>query len=102
MISGSPTDGTFGHLINMVATGGKKIVATSLLPERNIFPLVISKSSVGQTLRLFHFWFFFFLAVPAACRILVPQPRMELTLPTVEALNLSHWTTREISEILLT
>ena len=105
MTSGSPTtnDVTFGHLINMVATGRKKTVATSLIPERNIFPLVISQSSVGQTLRLcflFGFFFFFWL-YHAACRILVPQPRIELTLPTVEALNLSHWTTREISEILL-
>ena len=44
------------------------------------------------------FFFFFFWPCHMACRILVPQPGIELVPPAVEARSLNHWTTREIPE----
>ena len=35
-------------------------------------------------------WTFFFFNLTVACRILVPQPRMELVLPAVESQTLDH------------
>ena len=40
--------------------------------------------------------FFFFGPRHTACRILVPQPGIEPTPPTVEVQSLNHWTTREV------
>ena len=39
---------------------------------------------------------FLFLALPHACRILVPQPGIEPKPPAVEAQSLNHWTSREV------
>ena len=39
--------------------------------------------------------FFFFLAMGAACRILVPQPEIEPVPSALEVWSLSHWT-REV------
>ena len=39
--------------------------------------------------------FFFFLAVPSSCRILVPRLETEYRPPPVEVQNLNHWTTGE-------
>ena len=41
------------------------------------------------------FFFFFFWLHHTTCRILVPRPRIEPGLPTVEAWSLNHWSTRE-------
>ena len=38
----------------------------------------------------------FFWLHHAACRILVPGPRIEPMLPAVEAQGLNHWTTGEV------
>ena len=40
--------------------------------------------------------FFFFLAVPVACGILVPWPEMDPVPPALEALNLKYWIIREV------
>ena len=44
--------------------------------------------------------FFFFCPCLAACRILVPQPGIELMSPEVGARSLNHWTAREVLIIL--
>ena len=44
---------------------------------------------------LFLYYYFYFWLYYVACRILVPQPRIELQPTAVEALSLNHWTTRE-------
>ena len=44
---------------------------------------------------IFFFFFFFFWLHHTTCRILVPRPRIEPGLPTVEAWSLNHWSTRE-------
>ena len=44
----------------------------------------------------FFIYFFLFWPHPMACRILVPQPGIEPTPPSVEACNLNHWATQEI------
>ena len=41
---------------------------------------------------------FFFLLRHAACRILVPRAGTEPTPSAVKALNLNHWTAREVPE----
>ena len=38
--------------------------------------------------------FFFFLTVPPACGILVPQPGIKTPAPALESQNLNHWTAR--------
>ena len=49
--------------------------------------------------KLFEFAFlFYFLATWRGLRDLVPQPRIELTPPAVEAWSLNHWATREVLE----
>ena len=35
-----------------------------------------------------------------ACRILIPQPGVDLVPPAVEAWSLNHWTSREVPKIL--
>ena len=36
---------------------------------------------------------------PTACGILVPQPRIEPTLPALEVWSINHWTPREVSPV---
>ena len=48
----------------------------------------------------FNFFFFFNWLHHLACRILVPWSRIEPMHPALEALNLNHWTTREVLHIL--
>ena len=50
-----------------------------------------------QVLKLLTFFFFF---DPATCRILVPQPGIEPTLPAVQAGSLNHWSTRKSQNLL--
>ena len=40
--------------------------------------------------------FFFLLLCHAACRILVPQPRIQTLTPAAEAQSFNHWTTKEV------
>ena len=46
-------------------------------------------------------FFFSFFSFWIACRILVPQPRIEPILLAVEALSLNHWTSREVPNSIL-
>ena len=43
--------------------------------------------------------FFFFCHTPRHVGILVPQPRIELTPPAVEARRLNHWTSKDVSDL---
>ena len=43
------------------------------------------------------FWFF----GHEVCRILAPQPGMQMMPPAVEAWSLNHWTTREVPRVSL-
>ena len=45
--------------------------------------------------------FFFFLAIPGTCRILVPWPGIEPESPVLGAQSLNHWTTRKVPHVFL-
>ena len=48
------------------------------------------------TSTFFIFSFFFIFARDTACGILVPQPRIELRRPAVEAQSPNQWATKEV------
>ena len=50
----------------------------------------------SELLSFFFMFSHYFLALHAACRLLVPQPRISPMAPTVETQSLNHWTTREV------
>ena len=60
------------------------------------------KSKAGPlSLLAVHFFSFCFCLLPVACRILVPQPRIEPTPPAVEVQSLNHWTIRKVPHFIL-
>ena len=48
-----------------------------------------------------YIYFFFFGISRAICRILVPQPEIELISPALGAQGLNHWTSREVPRLFL-
>ena len=66
---------------------------------RNFASLMLNKGTEGHlSISLF---FFFFWPHCAAYGIIVPQPGIEPSPPAVEAQSLTHWTARELPEVLL-
>ena len=60
-----------------------------------IYPTQESTRALLHCRQILYRWTFFFFNLVVACRILVPQPRMEPVLPAVESQTLDHWPPRE-------
>ena len=66
-----------------------------LLPVHSTLQTTASRGPVLGFQQYFNI-FFSFWPCHAACRILVLQPEMEPTPPSLEAQSLNHWTVREV------
>ena len=71
--------------------------------HKEVFPYLTSETDPALTSSSNLSWhwnkvlnLFFFLNCPVACRILVPQPRIQTLTPAAEAQSFNHWTTKEV------
>ena len=62
----------------------------SLSPFQGIFLTQELNQGLFHCRQILYRWTFFFFNLTVACRILVPQPRMELVFPAVESQTLDH------------